>query len=320
MEFIFVGVGLVLLIISGDFLVKGAVSLSLKLGVPALIVSVTIVGFGTSAPEMLIAIQSALNGTPGIALGNVVGSNTANVLLVLGVPALIYALDTGDTDTRRIYMIMMGISVIFVALAFLGPLYIWHGLILLALLAVMLADNFYSAVRCRKASGQTGADVAVAADIEDTDPNMATWKMTSFILAGIIGLPIGAQFMIEGAVVIADRFGLGEEVIGLTLVAIGTSLPELATTVMAAIRRQADVALGNVIGSNMFNLLAIMGVTSFFGPLPVAAEFLQFDLWVMLGSSALIGLFVFTRLSITRMWGIAFLALYVVYIVQLLHR
>lgn len=318
MEFLLVAAGLVLLILSGDFLVKGAVSLSLKMGVPALIVSVTIVGFGTSAPEMLIAVQSALNGAPGIALGNVVGSNTANVLLVLGVPALIYALDTGDAGTKRIYLMMIGVSVIFVALAYLGPLHIWHGFVLLALLVVMLTDNFLAAARCRTPSGQI--DASTLTDIEDADPNMPTWKMLVFILAGIIGLPIGAQLMIDGAVVIAERFGLSEEIIGLTLVAIGTSLPELATTVMAAIRRQSDVALGNVIGSNMFNLLAIMGVTSFFGPIPVANEFLNFHLWVMLGSSALIALFVFTRLSITRIWGVAFLALYVVYIVQLLHR
>ncbi len=318
MEFVLVAAGLVILILAGDSLVKGAVSLSLKLGVPALIVSVTIVGFGTSAPEMLIAIQSALKGAPGIALGNVVGSNTANVLLVLGVPALIYAMDTGGSDTRRIYLMMMAVSVIFVALAFMGPFYIWHGLVLLALLAVMLGDNLYCALRSR--NNGNGIDADVLADIEDADPHMATWKMAAYIIAGIIGLPIGAQLMIDGAVVIADRFGLSEEVIGLSLIAIGTSLPELATTVMAAIRRQAAVALGNVIGSNMFNLLAIMGVASFFGPIPVATEFLTFHFWVMLGSSALVGLFVFTRLSITRIWGIAFLALYVVYIVQLLHR
>ena len=309
-----VAAGLVLLVLSGDFLVKGAVALSLKLGIPALIVSVTIVGFGTSAPEMLIAIQSALEGAPGIALGNVVGSNTANVLLVLGVPALLYPLDTGQTDTRRIYLMMMGISVIFVALAFLGPLYIWHGLVLLALLVVMLADNFFAAIRAQKTCHATPIDN------HDAEPSMPTGRMAIFIIAGIIGLPIGAQLMIDGAVVIAERFGLSQEIIGLTLVAIGTSLPELATTVMAAIRRQADVALGNVIGSNMFNLLAIMGITSFFGPLPIAPEFLSFDLWVMLASSALIGLFVFTRLSITRIWGVAFLGLYVVYIVLLLHR
>ena len=315
MEFIFVAAGLVFLILSGDFLVKGAVSLSLKLGVPALIVSVTIVGFGTSAPEMLIAVQSALNGAPGIALGNVVGSNTANVLLVLGVPALIYALDTGKADIKRIYVMMMAVSVIFVALAFLGPLHIWHGFVLLALLGVMLADNFFAAMKCRN---QDSVDANILADLEDADPNMPTWKMWAFIIAGIIGLPVGAQLMIDGAVIIAARFGLSQEIIGLTLVAIGTSLPELATTVMAAIRRQSDVALGNVIGSNMFNLLAIMGVTSFFGPLPIAAEFLNFHLWVMLAASALIGVFIFTRLSITRIWGVAFLGLYVIYLAKLL--
>ncbi len=136
----------------------------------------------------------------------------------------------------------------------------------------------------------------------------------------MVGLPLGAQLMIEGSLLIAEHFDLGHEIIGLTLVAVGTSLPELATTTVAALRREADVALGNVIGSNMFNLLAIMGVTSLFGPLPVAAEFLQFDLWIMLGASAILGIFVFTPRKIDRLWGVAFLGLYVVYMAYLLGR
>ncbi len=315
MAFWLVASGLALLVLAGDFLVKGAVALSLRLGVPTLVVSVTIVGFGTSAPEMLIAIQSALEGAPGLALGNVVGSNTANVLLVLGLPALLYTLDTSKSDTRRIYIMMMAVSVIFVALAFMGPLYLWHAAVLLGLLGVMLWDNLQAALSTR--NGPVDADLAALQGIR---PNMPGWRMAMYIGAGVVGLPLGAQLMIEGALMISARFGLGDEIIGLTLVAIGTSLPELATTTVAALRREADVALGNVIGSNMFNLLAIMGVTSLFGPLQVAPEFLQFDLWIMLGASALLGVFVFSKLVMTRLWGVAFLGLYVLYMIYLLGR
>jgi len=314
MAFLLVASGLALLVLAGDFLVKGAVALSLRLGVPTLVVSVTIVGFGTSAPEMLIAVQSALEGAPGLALGNVVGSNTANVLLVLGFPALLYTLDTSKSDTSRNYVMMMAVSVIFIALAFMGPLHLWHAVVLLMLLAIMLWDNLRSAMYARN-----GKNVDLAA-LEGIRPNMPKWRMAMYIFAGIIGLPLGAQLMIEGAVVIAERFGLSQEIIGLTLVAVGTSLPELATTTVAALRKEADVALGNVIGSNMFNLLAIMGVTSLFGPLPVVAEFLQIDLWIMLGASALLAVFVFSNMKIGRIWGISFLGLYTGYVVYLLGR
>ncbi len=318
MALLFLAGGLLLLIFAGDLLVKGAVALSLRLGVPALIVSATIVGFGTSAPEMLIAVQSALGGAPGIALGNVVGSNIANVLLVLGVPALIYPMDTNQCDTRRIFLMMFAVSVIFVALAYMGPLRVWHGLVLLGLLALMLWDNIRAAMR-----GARTPPIIASAELEAIEglrPDIPGWRMAAYIIAGIIGLPIGAQLMIKGAVIVAQRFGLSDEIIGLTLVAVGTSLPELATTVMAAIRRQADVALGNVIGSNMFNILAIMGVTSLFGPLPIEPAFLHIDVWIMLGASALLALFIFTKLSITRLWGVAFLGLYVVYTLYLLQR
>lgn len=310
--------GLVILLVAGDFLVKGAVSLSLRLGIPALIVSFTIVGFGTSAPELLIAVQSAMAGSPGLALGNVVGSNIANILMVLGVPAIFVALDTAKCNTRRTYIQMMGVSVIFVALCYLGPLYIWQGLVLLALLSAMLWDAFHAARSARRGIGDTGLSAGDLAELEDADPNMPIWQVAGYMIVGLIGLPFGAGVLIDGAVSLADDMGISEEVVGLTIVAIGTSLPELATTVAATFRRQADVALGNVIGSNMFNLLAIMGIASFFGPLEVSGQFLNVDFWIMLAASALLALFVFFPLKITRTWGIVFIAAYVAYVYFLL--
>jgi len=317
MDMLLVFAGLVILLIAGDFLVKGAVSLSLRLGIPALIVSFTIVGFGTSAPELLIAIQSALEGAPGIAIGNVIGSNIANVLLVLGVPALFFTLDTRRCDTQRTYIQMIAASLVFIALSFLGPLYIWHGIILLALLAAMLGDAFHSARKARRSANTGCVTSEELSELEDADPNMAIWKVSAYMIAGIIGLPFGADILIEGAVGIADERGISQEVVGLTIVAIGTSLPELATTVVAALRRQADVALGNVIGSNMFNLLAIMGIASFFGPLEVAPRFLSGDLWIMLASSLALALFVFFKLKLSRIWGFMYLAAYVAYIMSI---
>ena len=154
-------------------------------------------------------------------------------------------------------------------------------------------------------------------DVEGADPSMAGWKIATFLILGLIGLPLGASLFVDSAVEIAEQFGVSDSVIGLTLVALGTSLPELATTVMAAIRRQADVAIGNVIGSNMFNLLGIMGITSIVGQVPVVWPFLAFDLWAMLGASLLISPFVFSnQLELTRRWGFGLSMLYIGYIVM----
>ncbi|NND23021.1 MAG: calcium/sodium antiporter [Silicimonas sp.] len=310
MEWLFAGLGLLILLLAGDLLVRGAVNLALRLGIPALIVSLTIVAFGTSAPELLISIKAILDNAPGLALGNVVGSNTANILLVLGVPAIISRLHTARCDTRKSYVVMLMVSVGFVALCFLGPITWVDGLVLLAVLAVILGDQAREALAHRRA---TALDEE---DIEGVDPDMPVWKIAVFLILGLIGLPLGADILVDAALVIATNFGVSDSVIGLTLVAIGTSLPELATTVMAAIRRQADVALGNVIGSNVFNLLAIIGVASFFGSIPIDPAFLRFDLWVMLGASVLLAPFVFTKtLDMTRRWGVALSGAYVLYVV-----
>ena len=313
MPWLLSGLGLVILLLAGDALVRGAVNLSLRLGVPALIVSLTIVAFGTSAPELLIAISAVHEGSPGIALGNVVGSNTANILLVLGVPALMRALHTSECDTRKNYVFMLLATVLFIALAFFGIFTFWSGLVLLAALMLVLGNAFREA-QAHRAAGEPDE----LEEIEEADPDMPFWRIGVYLLLGLIGLPLGADLLVENATVIARMYGLSETVIGLTLVAVGTSLPELATTVMAALRRQADVALGNVIGSNMFNLLAIIGIATFVGPIPVAKEFLTFDLWVMLAASLAIIPFVFLRRDITRIWGIGLTAMYGLYMVVLL--
>jgi len=312
MDWLYVILGLVILLLAGDSLVKGAVNLSLRLGVPALIVSLTIVAFGTSAPELLVSISAILDGVPGLALGNVVGSNTANILLVLGIPAIISVMHTNEHDTRASYVQMIGASLLFIALCSFGTIEWWSGLILLTALAAMLLHAARETRRHKAASALVAVDEE---EIEGADPNLGWPKILIFLVLGLIGLPLGAELLVSGSVNIASDLGVSETAIGLTLVAIGTSLPELATTVMAAIRRQADVAIGNVIGSNMFNLLGIIGVASLVGPIPVDPMFFRVDLWVMLGASLLLIPFVYLGRNIGRAWGIVLTGLYLVYLV-----
>ena len=308
MEWLLVIAGLVILLFAGDALVKGAVNLALRLGVPALIVSLTVVAFGTSAPELLVSVQSVLDGVPGLALGNVVGSNTANVLLVLGVPALIAPLVCAGEDTRASYLQMLGATALFIGLCFLGTLTWISGLILLAGLVAMLGWSLVQARRAR----------ADAVELEGADPSLSKGKIALFLGLGLIGLPLGAELLIRGATEIARDFGLSESVIGLTLVAVGTSLPELATTVVAAWKRQADVALGNVIGSNMFNLLGIIGIAALVGPIPVDPQFLSFDLWIMAAAAVVLVPFVFLGWTISRVFGVILTAAYAAYVAALL--
>lgn len=307
--------GLVILILAGDSLVKGAVNLALRLGIPAMIVSLTVVAFGTSAPELLISIKAALENVPGIALGNVVGSNTANVLLVLGIPAIIAAMHTAECDTRKSYLQMLAATALFIGLAFMGTFNWISGLILLAGLALILGSAIRDVMAHKNGAA---AEAEVLEELEGADDSMPGWRVGIYLVLGLVGLPLGADILVDNAQIIAKDYGVSDTVIGLTLVAVGTSLPELATTFMAALRKQTDVALGNVIGSNFFNLLAIIGVASLIHPIEVASEFLTFDLWVMLAASLLLVPFVFLKWNITRLWGFVFSGLYVAYVVAVI--
>jgi len=311
MAWFFVVLGLVTLLLAGDFLVRAAVNLALRLGISALVVSLTVVAFGTSAPELLIVLSAMADDAPGLAMGNIVGSNTANILLVLGLPALVAGLYTTGFDTKKVFIFMILATVLFIILAFMGPFSWWHGGLMLAVLAAILFDQAWTARRVSR--------VALATeDLNGVDTSMPGWKITLYLLFGLVGLPLGAKVLVVNAEIIAREFGVPETAIGLTLIAVGTSLPELATTTVAAIRRQADVALGNVIGSNMFNLLAIIGIAALVGPIPVADEFLRFDLWVMLAASFLLIPFVFFGRNITRIWGAALTLLYMAYLLAVL--
>lgn len=307
----FLILGFVILIGAGDALVRGAVALSLKLGMPAFLISVTIVAFGTSAPELLISVKAVLEGVSDLALGNVVGSNIANVLLVLGVPALFAPIAGCDNEAHRNLYFMLIATAVFSAFMFMGYLPFWGGLVLLGLAAVMLYDSARSGLAHAKASGRDDIEIE---ELEDIDPYMAVWKVWLLIAVGLVGLPLGAQLLVDSAQSIARAFGVSEAVIGLTIVAIGTSLPELATTVMAALRNKADVAIGNVIGSNFFNVTAIIGVASLFGTIHVPAEILMRDIWVMLAATLVLTPYVLLCRRMCRATGAFFLVAYSVYL------
>ena len=306
MDFLYVICGFVILLVAGDALVRGAVGLSLKLGIPALVVSLTIVAFGTSAPELLISIKAALDDAAGLALGNVVGSNIANVLLVLGMPALLFGISTQDASCKQNYIYMILASLVFVIMGLLGPYTYLNGMMMLFMLAVILFQAYRHAKNSR---------ASLRAETEGISHTSGVWwKIIIMLAIGVVGLPFGANLLVEGAINIAQRAGVDDAVIGLTMVAIGTSLPELATTVMAAYRKEADVAIGNVIGSNIFNLLGVIGITSLITALPVAQAFVSFDFWVMLAASLVLFPFIWFKIELGKIFGALFLAVYTAYI------
>lgn len=299
--------GLGLLVIGGNLLVKGAVNLSLKLGISPMVVGLTVVAFGTSAPELLVSVSAALKGSTDIAMGNVVGSNIANVLVILGATAVVSQIETRGHDLRESWVMMMIATVVVIGMALMGPIGRLDGALLLILLAMVLWRQL-----------ATAKEEADAADLEGASEGAGWGKIWLWLIGGIIGLPVGANLLVAGATNIALAFGISEAVIGLTLVAIGTSLPELAASVASAMRGRADMALGNVVGSNIFNLLSILGLTALIKPLPIPPEMLDLDLWVMLGSSLLLAPFLFRGFAITRGIGLVLLAAYTVYVWVLL--
>ncbi|WP_169570133.1 calcium/sodium antiporter [Sneathiella limimaris] len=310
MMYLQVAAGLVVLLVCGELLVRGSVALAEQFNISKLIIGFTIVAFGTSAPELVVCVQAALDGASGIAVGNVVGSNIANILLVLGAPAIIYPLTCDNQSAIRDTLIVIGGSLLFTVLAWTGAIAFWQGFILTSVLVAVM----YMAYRRAKKEGDLAADEA----LEEYEENMpkTPWVSFLFILGGLAGLVLGSRLLVLGAVNIATTAGVSEEIIGLTLVALGTSLPELATSLIAAFRRHGDVAIGNVLGSNLFNITGIIGVTAMIKPMTAPQQILSFDLFVMLLASALlIGLF-FLKKPIGRIAGIGLLFGYVAYVLS----
>ena len=299
------------LIVAAEFVVRGSVALALRLHVPPLLIGLTIVAFGTSAPELLVSADAALSGMPGLSLGNIVGSNVANVLLVLGVPAVIYPIAANQPMIRRNTSFMLAASLLFIYFCLGGILVFWQGALMFALIVIFL---IMAGLRVAKGNAK---DPSLQELIELSDvgnlPN--TKRMIAvLLLGGLIGLPVSSHYLVESASAIASIFGVSNAVIGLSIVALGTSMPELATTVASALHKQSAMAIGNVIGSNLFNILAVMGVTAMLTDVPVPAEFAGANLWIMLAASLALAGFVFTHKSLGRTTGIVFLIAYIAFV------
>ncbi|MEJ2003275.1 MAG: calcium/sodium antiporter [Maritimibacter sp.] len=307
MDFLLVVGGLVALYFGAEWLLKGAVSLSKMFGMPTLLVSLVIVGFGTSLPELLVSLRAAYSGAPAIALGNVVGSSTANILLIIGVGALIYPMHKWDGSAPRNVLVMTAVSLLTLLLVQYDYIGRMAGFIMLAMLAIYL---FWSYRRGR-AEGNSAISDEVLEPIEPLKLSIPQ------VVGGLVVLFAGAEMLIRGATSIARDFGISEAVIGLTVVAIGTSLPELATAAIAAFKRNPDIAIGNVIGSNIFNILGILGTTVLIHPIEVDRHFAYFDVPVMVAASFVFAALLYFGKPIARFIGGALVGSYAVYIALL---
>ncbi|MDA8869971.1 sodium:calcium antiporter [Rhizobiaceae bacterium] len=305
MEYIFVVAGLAFLFFGGDWLVEGAVALSVKLGLPAFLISLTVVGFGTSLPELLVSVRAALSGAPGIALGNVVGSNIANILLILGVAALVYPLSPPAGKSTRDLWVMLLSSAGVVALMATGTIGFAPGLVMVVALVTYLVVAYF-----QDRHTETG-------DLDAGAIGASGLKIGVLLIGGLALLAAGAEMLVRGATVIASDLGISNAVIGLTVVAVGTSLPELATSVTAALKRQSDIAIGNVIGSNIFNILGILGITAMIAEVPVADRFIAIDGWALLAATAALFLPLLFGRGISRLGGAALVVAYAGYMVTM---
>jgi len=275
--------GFVYLLLGGDLLVRGSLGLARQSAIPPMIIGLTVVAMGTSAPELMVSSYSALSGHPDISIGNVVGSNIANVLLVLGVPAIIYPVWFVQKGLRLQTSILLAVTILFIVLCINGPLGLFEGILMLALMVAFLF------LTIKGSSIVPGLEEDVEEEMERVIGVPAiSWKIMLYISLGIAILPMGANLVVEGAAGIARNWGVSEAVIGLSLIALGTSLPELGTTVVAAMHKSSDVTLGNIIGSNLFNILGIMGVTSILAEVPVMDSLLNWDIWIMLGCTLIL--------------------------------
>ncbi|MCC5887915.1 MAG: calcium/sodium antiporter [Gammaproteobacteria bacterium] len=304
-DLLWVVLGLALLTAGGEGLIRGALALATRFGATPLLVGVVVLGFGTSAPELLVSVDAVLTRRPDIALGNVFGSNLGNILLILGASAVIAPLAVAPGTLLRDGAVMLGLTVVVVLMTFGGSLTRLDGALLLSCLAGYLT---WIVVQEGVESGESGT-------LEDIRlPLMGLSASFAWTLGGLLLLLLGARLLVNGAVSIAENLGVSEAVIGLTLVAIGTSLPELTVSLLAALRKQVDLAVGNILGSNIFNLAGVLGVSALIGPLPIAERMLTVDRWAVLAATLVLMMFLVTRLRLSRIEGGVLLAVYAGYL------
>ena len=301
--------GMAVLLTAAEIFIRGAVSLAKILNIPPLVIGMTVVAIGTSAPELVVTLDASLSGAPGLALGNIIGSNIANVLLILGVSCLLSPMRSPDSAHSRDGYILAGGSALFALLCAQGQLPLWAGGVLFVAFGVFLVSTY------RTESMDPAAAAEHIQEVEDMSSiDAPMWAIGLSAVIGLAGIVWGADLLVEGGVDVARTFGVSEEVIGLTVVALGTSLPELAASVVASLRGHSDIAVGNVVGSNLFNILGIAGLAAMVAPLPVSGDILSFDIWVMLGATALVLPILAGRWHPGRLSGVFFLTLYIGYI------
>lgn len=314
MDLVWLAAGLGLLVLGAEGLVRGGVGLARRLGVSPLLVGVTVVAWGTSTPELVVSVEAALKGLDGIAVGNIVGSNIANILLILALAAVISPITVRPEAIRRDGLFVLGAALVFIAVALTTDrLTWWHGAICLCLLVATAVITYR-----QERGGGTASGELHAAEAEEVQAVPMNPVLAAAMVAGGIGLlVVGGELMIGAAVNIARGFGIPEVVIGLTLVAVGTSLPELVTSVVAAIRRHSDIALGNILGSNIYNILGILGVSSLIAPTAIPPEIATTEMWVMLGATVLLAPAMVSG-RVGRGLGIAMLVAYGAYVARLI--
>jgi len=300
-------IGLVLLVVGAEWLVRGASQLAASAGVSSLVIGLTVVAFGTSAPELAVSVNSSLTGRADIALGNVVGSNIFNVLFILGISAIITPLRVNQQLVKLDVPIMIFISGLLYVFCLNHSLDRWEG-------AILFAGIIGYTVFLVRLSRKEQASVAAEYDKEFGRPKpKAPIRSIALVLIGLVMLVVGSKWMVEGAAAIARAFGLSELIIGLTIVACGTSLPEVATSVVAAIRGERDIAVGNVVGSNIFNILSVLGLSSVIHPILIAPAAMLFDIPVMIAIAVACLPIFFTNYTISRWNGWMFLSYYIAY-------
>jgi cation:H+ antiporter len=290
--------GLVILYYGAEWLIRGAASLALDYGIRPIVVGLTVVALGTSMPEFVVNFFAALTREDNLALGNIVGSNICNIALILGLSALVLPLVVEPATVRREYPLMLGVMLLFWAIAYDGTISQLDGLLLLSGLAGFMYYLYLDSRPRRNA-----VNVQEALDIDDEEVRMAPWKKAALLVGGTVFLAFGARLMVFAAVSMAEFMGIDPVVVGLTVVAIGTSLPELATSVIGAVRRETDMAVGNILGSNMLNVLFVVGLVAVIQPLRVEAELIRVHFPIMLIFTVALFPIVWTHYKITRVEG-----------------
>lgn len=312
MIYFLIPIGFALLFIGGDRLVAGAVGLARHYGVSPMMIGATVVAYGTTTPELFVSVDAALRGAPGIAVGNVVGSNICNFLLILGCSAMIWPISmVRGASLTFTGMVLIAATGLLLLLALDGHIARWQGVVMVLLLLSLTVYNFQ-----KERGSSAGEDIysEEAEEVAEKAPRSAA-KAAGTVLLGLVSVLFGAEFLVRGAVAMARDAGVPEEVVGLTVVALGTSLPELATAVIAAWRRHSDVALGTVFGANIYNILGIMGFVAVVTPVPIPEQMVHFDLWFLLAITVVVAVWVRFLSQLGRLSGALFVAVYIGYVV-----